>query len=415
MDCKAFYESIDAYLDGELEGAQRLAIERHLDECPKCRKEYEDLREVLIGAAQMGMADRAPDGFVQDVMARISQEKTKKPAKKSKYRWAKIAGSAAAGLVVLVLAGGMFLTGGIGMMGAASADKAASSAPMAYATTTANSASGSTMNYMSYDAGAMEEVMMESEMMDSVAYKAEDASAAAAEYERKIIVNGELHLQTSTFDEDLTQILAAVNQAGGYISSSSISGQPISETGSRYGRDAYYVVKIPAQQYDAVLNLSRGIGKVTYYNEYTDDITSDYYDIQTRLETYQAQYDKVTTLLEKCDNMEDILKIEAHLTELLYQIDSLKGQIRMWDQLVAFSTLSISLTEVADPSAIHTANPTLGERISEGFFGGINDLIEGGQDFLVWFVSNVFGLILWAGIFVGGFFIIRAIVRRRRK
>lgn len=411
MDCKVFYESMDAYLDGELEGARRLAIERHLSECPKCRKEYEELREVLIAAAQMGVTDRAPDGFVQGVMAHISQEKTKKPAKKSKYRWAKIAGSAAAGLVLIVLAGC------IAMMSAGySANTSAPSEPMAYSSMQ-STATGGSMNYKSYDydAVAMEEAIMESVTMDTGVHKSNDASAAAAEYERKIIVNGELHLQTSTFDEDLTKILAAVNQAGGYISSSSISGQPISETGSRYGRDAHYVVKIPAEQYDAVLNLSRGIGKVTYYNEYTDDITSDYYDIQTRLETYQAQYDKVTSLLEKCDNMEDILKIEAHLTELLYQIDSLKGQIRMWDQLVAFSTLSISLTEVADPSTIHTANPTLGERISEGFFGGINDLIEGGQDFLVWFVSNVFGLILWAGIFVGGFFIIRAIIRKRRK
>ncbi len=47
-----------------------------------------------------------------------------------------------------------------------------------------------------------------------------------------------------------------------------------------------------------MLETARGAGKVTYYNEYTDDITSDYYDVQTRLETYQTQYEKVTALLK---------------------------------------------------------------------------------------------------------------------
>lgn len=431
MDCKAFNQSVDAYLDGTLEGAQQLAMQRHMADCPACRALYEQTREIMIGCAELGLQDCAPQGFVEQVMARVKAEPKAVPAKKRRYFGLKIAGSVAAGLLVVAVAGTALF--GAGMMGAfsgATADSAPQAPAAMYAT--ADTTAG---GWGSYDNGASDgDVTADFAMPEAVPAPQEQLMASAAmgnssgftqrstdsaepdeQYVRKIIVNGEINLETAEFDTDLTAILKAVEQAGGYISSSSVSGQPISQTGSRYGRDAYYVVKIPADRYDSVLETARGAGKVTYYNEYTDDITSDYYDVQTRLETYQTQYEKVTALLEKCETMEDVLQIESHLTQLMYQIDSLKGQIRMWDQLVSFSTLTINLSEVADPSTIRTSDPTLADRIREGFFDSINGLIEGAQDLLVWLVSHFFGLLIWAVIAVACWLIVRSAVRKRRK
>ncbi len=44
MNCRKVMNLISAYIDGELTGAEMLAIRRHLSECSECTREYESLR-----------------------------------------------------------------------------------------------------------------------------------------------------------------------------------------------------------------------------------------------------------------------------------------------------------------------------------------------------------------------------------
>ncbi len=50
MDCKKYKKSFAAFLYGELEGDERKLFEAHLDTCPQCTEELEQLKEVKIGA-----------------------------------------------------------------------------------------------------------------------------------------------------------------------------------------------------------------------------------------------------------------------------------------------------------------------------------------------------------------------------
>ena len=43
MEHKKIKELISSYIDGELDAAQRKAVEEHLKECPECRKEFEEM------------------------------------------------------------------------------------------------------------------------------------------------------------------------------------------------------------------------------------------------------------------------------------------------------------------------------------------------------------------------------------
>ncbi|MGC8862665.1 MAG: zf-HC2 domain-containing protein [Armatimonadota bacterium] len=44
MNCRRVANLISAYVDGELSGAEMLAIRRHLSECAECAEEYESIR-----------------------------------------------------------------------------------------------------------------------------------------------------------------------------------------------------------------------------------------------------------------------------------------------------------------------------------------------------------------------------------
>jgi predicted anti-sigma-YlaC factor YlaD len=60
MEHKKIKELISSYYDKELDEAQRKVVEKHLEECPECRREFEEM------------------GKFEDVMSKM---KLKKPAK----------------------------------------------------------------------------------------------------------------------------------------------------------------------------------------------------------------------------------------------------------------------------------------------------------------------------------------------
>ena len=45
MTCRDVREALDAVLDGELEAGEEIEVRDHLDWCPSCGGEFEDLRE----------------------------------------------------------------------------------------------------------------------------------------------------------------------------------------------------------------------------------------------------------------------------------------------------------------------------------------------------------------------------------
>ena len=129
--CEQVLEWISAELDGELSEPDRSALHEHLEHCPACSALYQELAG-LSGALEE-LAAPAPDGFVQNVMARIAAEAAQEgaehtvipfPAKK-RTPWKGWAASAAVVAVVVLGAVSLpgLLTGGTG--GGAGADSAA--------------------------------------------------------------------------------------------------------------------------------------------------------------------------------------------------------------------------------------------------------------------------------------------------
>jgi len=103
MPCLTVHRLYD-YLDGALPAEESAAVERHLEECPACRRAL-DARKRLAEAAESLPPFSVPDDFAACVMAKLPAV----PAKKTRLRlvWA----SAAAATVVSGLGLGLLLSG----------------------------------------------------------------------------------------------------------------------------------------------------------------------------------------------------------------------------------------------------------------------------------------------------------------
>ena len=177
----------------------------------------------------------------------------------------------------------------------------------------------------------------------------EDASADTAESgadfsavrkNAKLILNANLTLETQDFDKASADIEKMAADAGGYLASSSLSG----DAGSRH---ASYVLRIPQEKFEAFYEQLGSSVHVVYSSRSSEDVTEQYTDIETRLATLTTKHERLLALLNQADKMEDIISLENALADCEYEIDSLTGSKRHYDDLVGFSTVYVDLEEVA--------------------------------------------------------------------
>lgn len=180
---------------------------------------------------------------------------------------------------------------------------------------------------------------------DTEAAKANDVEASDLEgYDtsRKIIYTSNIGIESKKFDDDVAAVKNLVTSNGGYIESSSQYGS------TEYSnRSASFTARIPADKYDEFMNSVGTVGSMTSKYENVDDITSSYVDVQARLNSLNTKLERLQELEQKAETVEDLLSIEDRINEVQYQIESYTAQKRVYDDQVDYSTVDISITEVA--------------------------------------------------------------------
>ncbi|HAS46326.1 MAG TPA: hypothetical protein DCS93_37945 [Microscillaceae bacterium] len=102
-------------------------------------------------------------------------------------------------------------------------------------------------------------------------------------------------------------------------------------------------LRVPSQDMRGAIQDLSAIGKVKDKSITTQDVTSDFYDRTIRLENAQKTRARYLKLLDKAQNVEEILKVEKELERLNATIDLLKGQLNKYSHLVTYSTINVHL------------------------------------------------------------------------
>ncbi len=157
-----------------------------------------------------------------------------------------------------------------------------------------------------------------------------DSAADIADMSEKIIYSADATLETTEFDYSIEEIRALVKELGGFMESSSISGNnyySISR-GNTGGRYASFLIRVPSDKFSVLTGSLSEFGNVPYCNTYMQNVTMEYYDVQSRLEAYKTQETRLLEMLAVAKSVEDMLAIQQQLTDVQYEIDSLTGEPR---------------------------------------------------------------------------------------
>ena len=109
-------------------------------------------------------------------------------------------------------------------------------------------------------------------------------------------------------------------------------------------------------------------------------------DTQAQLDAKRAEADAlILELLAKADNMGDLLQIEARLTEVRTELEKVASQLRLYDNLVDYGTIELSVTEVQEYTPVE--KETLWQRMVGGLKENWQALGEFSENLLVFLVT----------------------------
>ena len=193
-------------------------------------------------------------------------------------------------------------------------------------------------------------------------------SLSAPQDGRQVILNATLNIEALDFEATCASIETAAEAAGGYIASAQVNADSYSYSGYEdyYGSyGAYFSVRVPAENYGSFLSQVGDAGHVSSRNEYSEDITSAYVDLEARLTALRTQEARLLELMEEAGDLADLITIQDQLTEVQYEIESYMAQKNSYDDLVAYSTVDIYVYEVVEYT--EPAPESYGERIQRAF------------------------------------------------
>lgn len=162
---------------------------------------------------------------------------------------------------------------------------------------------------------------------------------------RKIVRNASLGMEVVDVTAAYENLLAYAKARKGY------------ETMRNESRGQDYVVlyatlRIDPAELDNFIAYAQTVGKVINNQISTDDITESYYDATTRLATMEKSLAKYDEFMTRAQTIEEVLNVQNQINQITVEIESLKGRIRLWDGMLAESTISIEIRQVNDPVKI---------------------------------------------------------------
>ncbi|MCQ2583211.1 MAG: DUF4349 domain-containing protein [Treponema sp.] len=209
---------------------------------------------------------------------------------------------------------------------------------------------------------------------EEAAFESENAGNAAepdiAEVERKLIKTANMSLKVDNLDNAENQIQNWCSAYGGYIFSS-----------NGWEQSRNYTIKVPVDKFDAALNSLNGVGSLISKSVSAEDVSDQYYDLESRLNTKTILLHRLEAYLKDAKNVEELISIERQINSVQSEVESMQGRMKRLRSQVDYSTIYIdirspSVSNFEGWSPFKIKMHELGESLGS-FFSGLLVIVIG--------------------------------------
>ena len=168
--------------------------------------------------------------------------------------------------------------------------------------------------------------------------------------ERKIVTNVDMNVRVDDVNGAMELVTDLVDTSGGFVVS-------VSRTEDEFESFAFMSFRVPSNNLEVTLSRVRDISeRVERENRSSQDVTTEFVDIEARLGNLRAAEQQLMVLFERSGKVSDVLEVQRELTNMRGQIESLQGRLNYLSQTTATSLVSVwfhpttSTAPISDPA-----------------------------------------------------------------
>jgi hypothetical protein len=162
---------------------------------------------------------------------------------------------------------------------------------------------------------------------------------------RKATLN--LEVGRAKLNDTISHATTIVSEHQGiYVSSST----EVPDNGPGHGQVTF---RVPVDAFEATLRDLKGLGRYRGEHSSTEDVTTQYIDLNGQLAAWRAQEKVYLRLLGQAKSISDVISIQNQLQEVQSNINRLQGHVDHLRDQSSFSTIELDLAEpgAASPAA----------------------------------------------------------------
>ena len=248
----------------------------------------------------------------------------------------------------------------------------------------------------------------------------------------RLIRTGDLSLLVArgTLLSSVDRVTSMTTASGGYVLSSSVgsdggtpvpmtegSGDAALEQGlpatTTYAGSAPYAtltVRVPESLFDSTLKRLGQLGKVESVSTSSEDVTSQYVDLQARLRHQRAVEDRLVGFLAQADTISETLAVQDRIDKVQLEIEQLSAQMKSLRETTSYGTLSVFLHEKGTAPAV-AASPGFWDTLT----GSLGLLGRGARVTGLVLTALLPFVLVFGGLGLAAWFGVRRVRRARRR
>jgi hypothetical protein len=204
--------------------------------------------------------------------------------------------------------------------------------------------------------------------------KQQSPPQANIDWDKKIIKTANVQLEVKDLKKYTDNIHKLARQYGGYL-----AAEQQNELNGR--NELTLSIKVPVAQFDGLMEqVSQDSEKLISKTISTQDVTDEYVDTKSRLQTKDQMRLKYLDFMKNAKNMKEVLEVQKEINDLQAEIESGAGRINYLSHQSAFSTINITASQILPGYNPTPDNPSFFTRTITAFKGGftvIADLFVG--------------------------------------
>ena len=147
---------------------------------------------------------------------------------------------------------------------------------------------------------------------------------------------------------------------------------------STYSTAAYLVIRVPASDYQNILNQVMKLGVFVSETSNSNDVSVQYTDLNATLASLRTEETALLKLLNQTASINSTLAVESQLQQVDSQINSVESELLQTKTLVDYSTINVTVTQTAQKIPLVMTLSTIPANGTAPLSVTFNAIVKGG-------------------------------------